>query len=217
MVSSVWKQQKLFTISRREYNGHSTKKLTDNLSFQSISHVSVIIRQAYPLSRQLDQDAGEMVLHKIEDMGVQILTNCSPSEQLTRLADDESGDEIFTGFQLQDGTIHNADLVIYAIGIKPRDELAKAAGIECHPRGGVVVSDNLQTSVQDVYAIGECASWKGNFYGLIAPGSMYFLSYRITFLIAVVEMADILSFNLTQTESHAPRIMNSLDLSTKLK
>ncbi|KAF8804920.1 nitrite reductase [Phlegmacium glaucopus] len=169
---------------------------------ESISHVSIINRQAYPLSRQLDPDAGEMVLHKIEGMGVQVLTNCSPSEQLTRLADDGSGDEIFTGFQLQDGMVHHADLVIYAIGIKPRDELAKTAGIECHPKGGVVVSDNLQTSVQDVYAIGECASWRGNFYGLIAPG---------------IEMADILSFNLTQTESHAPRVMNSPDLSTKLK
>ena len=199
----------------------SPKRLTECLSFQSISHVSVIIRQAYPLSRQLDQDAGEMVLHKIEAMGVQVLTSCSPTEQLTRLADDKSGDEIFTGLQLQDGTIHNANLVIYAIGIKPRDELAKAAGIECHPRGGVVVSDNLQTSVQDVYAIGECASWKGNFYGLIAPGSklLYFLPlpYISLFSLLLVEMADILSFNLTQTESHAPRIMNTLDLSTKLK
>ena len=117
-----------------------------------------------------------MVLHKIEAIGVHVLTNCCPSEQLTQLANDESGDEIFTGLQFQDDTILNADLVIYAIGIKPRDELAKSAGIECHPRGGIVVSDNLQTSVQDVYAIGECASWKGNFYGLIAPGSMLFLS-----------------------------------------
>ena len=72
--------------------------------------------------------------------------------------------------------------------------------------------------MQDIYAIGECANWKGNFYGLIAPGSMlYFLAQCVSFLIAVVEMADILSFNLTQTESHAPRIMNSPDLSTKLK
>ena len=75
-----------------------------------------------------------------------------------------------------DGTIHDADLVIYAIGIKPRDELAQASGIECHPRGGIVVDDNLQTSASDVYAIGECASWKGNYYGLIAPGSRFFLS-----------------------------------------
>lgn len=39
-------------------------------------------------------------------------------------------------------------------------------------------------------------------YGLIGPG---------------VEMADILAFNLTQTDGHAPRKMNSPDLSTKLK
>jgi hypothetical protein len=83
---------------------YSRKKLTDSLSSQSISHVSVIIRQAYPLSRQLDQDAGEIVLRKIEAIGVHVLTNCCLSEQLTRLADDESGDEIFTGLQLQDGT-----------------------------------------------------------------------------------------------------------------
>jgi len=46
------------------------------------------------------------------------------------------------------------------------------AGIECHPRGGIVVDNNLQTSAPVVYAIGECASWKGNYYRLIAPGSM---------------------------------------------
>uniref|UniRef100_Q9UVH8 Nitrite reductase [NAD(P)H] n=1 Tax=Hebeloma cylindrosporum TaxID=76867 RepID=Q9UVH8_HEBCY len=169
---------------------------------ETISHVSIINRQAYPLSRQLDADAGEMVLRKIEGMGVQVLTNCSPAQQLTRPATDGSGNKVFTGFTLQDGTTHEADLVIYAIGIKPRDELAQASGIECHPRGGIVVDDNLQTSAPDVYAIGECASWKGNYYGLIAPG---------------IEMADILSFNLTETDSHAPRKMNAPDLSTKLK
>jgi nitrite reductase (NAD(P)H) len=89
----------------------------------------------------LFQINGEMILHKIEAIGVHVFTNCCPSEQLTRLADDESGDEISTGLQLQDGTILNANLVIFAIGIKPRDELAKAADIECHPRGAVVVSD----------------------------------------------------------------------------
>ncbi|KDR71728.1 hypothetical protein GALMADRAFT_253448 [Galerina marginata CBS 339.88] len=169
---------------------------------ETISHVSIINRQAYPLSRQLDADAGEMVLRKIEAMGVQVLTNCSVAEQLTRLAGDGSSDEVFTGFKLQDGSIHNADLVIYAIGIQPRDELPKTCGIECHIKGGVIVSDDLQTSAPDVYAIGECASWQGNYYGLIAPG---------------IEMADILSFNLTQTDSHSPRTMNSPDLSTKLK
>ncbi|KAF9007403.1 NADPH nitrite reductase [Cyathus striatus] len=168
----------------------------------TISHVSIINRQAYPLSRQLDAEAGEMVLHKIEAMGVQVLTSCTPTRQVTRLAEDGSGEEVFTGFELQDGSIHEADLVIYAIGIKPRDDVARESGIECHARGGIVVANDLGTSEEDVYAIGECASWNGNFYGLIAPG---------------IEMADILAFNLTQTDTHAPRIMNAPDLSTKLK
>ena len=112
-----------------------------------------------------------MVLHKIQAMGVQVLTKCSPTRQVTRPAEDGSGEEIFTGLELQDGTVHEADLVIYAIGIRPRDDVARASGIQCHTRGGVVVQDDLKTSAPDVYAIGECASWKGNIYGLIGPGS----------------------------------------------
>lgn len=117
-----------------------------------------------------------MVLRKIEAMGVQVLTNCAPVEQLSRPSEDGSSEEIFTGFILQDGSTFEADLVIYAIGIKPRDELAKACGIESHSRGGIVVRDDLQTSAKDVYAIGECASWKGNTYGLIGPGSKFISS-----------------------------------------
>ncbi|KAJ7594501.1 NADPH nitrite reductase [Mycena floridula] len=168
-----------------------------------ISNVSITVRQKYPLSRQLDDDAGEMVLHKIQDLGVQVLTNAEPQEQRTRLADDGSGDQIFTGLTFKDGSFLDAEMAIYAIGIKPRDDLARSSGIECSPKGGIVVNDSLETSAEDVYAIGECASWHGNFtYGLIAPG---------------IEMADILSFNLTQTDHHAPRVMNTPDLSVKLK
>lgn len=60
----------------------------------------------------------------------------------------------------------------------------------------------LQTSSPGIYAIGECASWNKETYGLIAPG---------------VEMADVLAFNLTQAKSHRPRAFRRPDLSTKLK
>ncbi|KAJ6571761.1 NADPH nitrite reductase [Mycena capillaripes] len=168
----------------------------------SIPEVAIIHRRDHLLSRQLDFDAGEMVLRKIQAMGVEVLTNCSPVEQLSRPAEDDPEQEVFVGFKLPNGETIHADLVIYAIGIKPRDEIAKPSGIECDPRGGIMVHDDLQTSAKDVYAIGECANWQGNTYGLIGPG---------------IEMADILSFNLTQTDSHAPRVMNTPDLSTKLK
>jgi nitrite reductase (NAD(P)H) len=84
-----------------------------------------------------------------------------------------SGGEVFDGFDLNDGTHIPAELVIFAIGIKPRDDLARAGGLECHPKGGIVIGVDLKTSAKDVYAIGECANWRGNTYGLIAPGGLY--------------------------------------------
>jgi NAD(P)H-nitrite reductase large subunit len=74
--------------------------------------------------------------------------------------------------------VHEADLVIYAIGIRPRDDVARTSGIDCHARGGIIVGDDLSTSAEDVYAIGECASWRENSYGLIGPGSELFEVWR---------------------------------------
>ncbi|KAH7886820.1 hypothetical protein F5I97DRAFT_1058573 [Phlebopus sp. FC_14] len=169
---------------------------------ETISKVSIINRQAYPLSRQLDNDGGEIVLRRIQAMGVDVLTGTTIHDITT--SQDES---VLTGLVLSTGAILDAQIVIYAIGITPRDDLARKAGLKCKEKGGgVVVDDLLKTSADDVFAIGECASWKDNTYGLIAPG---------------VEMADILSFNFTQTETGVggfkPRQMNMPDLSTKLK
>ncbi|CCO35367.1 nitrite reductase (NAD(P)H) large subunit [Rhizoctonia solani AG-1 IB] len=175
----------------------------------AIPDVAIINRQAYPLSRQLDSEAGEMVLRKIEGMGVKVITKVNVTNITTEKIPEaeieyDGKSEVMTGFDLADGTRVECDLAVFAIGIKSRDDLARSANIECHPRGGVIVNDDLSTSAPNVYAIGECTSWKGNTYGLIAPG---------------VEMADILSFNLTQTYNgaHKPRKMNDPDLSTKLK
>ncbi|GAA5984125.1 hypothetical protein JCM10908_006060 [Rhodotorula pacifica] len=161
----------------------------------TVPTVNILIRQQYPLNRQLDAAAGELVLNKIEDMGVEVLTGCEPQAITTK-------DGVFDGFEFADGSRLESDMVIYGIGISPRDELAKSAGIKVSSRGGIEVDDFLRTSAEDVYAIGECASWRGNVFGLIGPG---------------IEMASLLSFNLTQTAQHAPRQMNAPDLSTKLK
>jgi nitrite reductase (NAD(P)H) len=172
----------------------------------TIPDVSIINRQGYPLSRQLDQEAGTMVLRRIEDMGVKCLTNVNVKSMLTEPDTEDPSMEVFKGFEFTDGEVLEADLVIMAVGITPRDDLARASGIKCHTKGGIDVGDDLMTSAKDVYAMGECASWKGNTYGLIGPG---------------VEMADILAFNLCQTNttlgSFRPRKMNAPDLSTKLK
>lgn len=66
----------------------------------------------------------------------------------------------------------------------------------------IQVSFSLQTSVPDIYAVGDCTCWENQTFGIIAPG---------------VEMADVLSFNLTDGRFQGLRKFNRPDLSTKLK
>lgn len=141
---------------------------------EAIPDVAIINRSAFPLSRQIDNDAGELVLQRIESLGVKVYTNCGVKDIITTTRstpDAVSGTtETFAGLEFDDGTILSAQLVIFAIGISPRDELARASGIDVHKKGGIVVDDYLTTSAKDVYAVGECANWRGNTYGLIGPG-----------------------------------------------
>ena len=104
--------------------------------------------------------------------------------------------------------VDDGDVVLMEtqIGIKPRDELAASAGLRTASRGGFIVDQNLETNVPKIFAIGECASWENQTFGLIAPG---------------VEMADVLAFNLCQStlfgREDTPRAFRRPDLSTKLK
>ena len=57
--------------------------------------------------------------------------------------------------ELQNGTRITADLVIFSAGVKPDVALAKAAGLELGPRGGIKVNEYLRTSDPDIYAAGD--------------------------------------------------------------
>jgi NADPH-dependent 2,4-dienoyl-CoA reductase/sulfur reductase-like enzyme/rhodanese-related sulfurtransferase len=58
---------------------------------------------------------------------------------------------------LADGRVLPADLVVLAVGVRPEDGLARAAGLAVHERGGILISDTLQTSDPDIYAVGDAA------------------------------------------------------------
>ena len=61
-------------------------------------------------------------------------------------------------------------MVVFSAGIRARDDLARACGLEIGPRGGIVVNDACRTSDPHIYAIGECALAQGQIWGLVAPG-----------------------------------------------
>ena len=58
---------------------------------------------------------------------------------------------------LSSGETLETGVVILAIGVKPETGLAKAAGLELGPRGGIRVNDRMQTSDENIYAIGDAA------------------------------------------------------------
>jgi nitrite reductase (NAD(P)H) len=172
----------------------AAKAMMDLESFRS---VKLIERNKWVLSRQLDQEAGNMVVQQVSDLGLDVLL----SKRVREIQVDE-GNSV-TGVVFEDGEQIDCSTVCFAIGITPRDELGRMSGLQCAERGGgIAVADDLSTSQPDIYAVGECASWQDQTFGLIAPG---------------VEMAEVLAFNLTQAKLHAPRIFKRPDLSTKLK
>lgn len=167
------------------------------MDLEDFGKVKLIERNRWVLSRQLDGDAGGMVVEQVRALGLEVLL----SKRVGRILKDK--DNFVLGVVFEDGEEMECSCICFAIGIKARDELARKAGIKCADRGGgIVVSSDLSTSAPDVYAIGECASWENQTFGLIAPG---------------VGMADILAFNLTQAKAHSPRKFKHPDLSTKLK
>jgi nitrite reductase (NADH) large subunit len=69
-----------------------------------------------------------------------------------------------------DGSELDTDLIVFSAGIRPRDELAREAGLEIGARGGVVIDSHCRTSDPHIFAIGECAVYENRVYGLVAPG-----------------------------------------------
>lgn len=111
------------------------------------------------MERQLDRTAAKLLQEALEAQGMNFLLEKQSAEIL--------GDRRVAGLKFKDGSVAEADLVVMAVGIRPNVELAKSIGLEVNP--GIVVNDYMQTSLPDIYAVGECAMHRGVVYGLVAP------------------------------------------------
>ena len=90
--------------------------------------------------------------------------------QRDRARIDIAGQHAVARLSFFDGSTLPADVVVFSAGIRPRDELGRGAGLAIAPRGGVVVDERCRTSDPDILAVGECASYEGRTFGLVAPG-----------------------------------------------
>jgi len=115
------------------------------------------------MARQLDEGGGQLLSRKIEALDVSVHTNKNTKEIV-------EGEECRYRMNFADGSHLETDMVIFSAGIRPRDELAREAGIALGERGGIAIDDHCRTSVENIYAIGECALWNSQIFGLVAPG-----------------------------------------------
>ena len=150
------------------------------------------------MPRQLDAAGSDMLRKKMEALGIQI--------HLSKNTAEFEGYDCVTGLRFADGTLLEADMVIVSAGIKPRDELARQAGLDVGPRGGIVVNDHLQTSDPNIFAIGECALHGGMIYGLVAPG----------YDMAAIVAGQVIS-SISSNTTIAAKTFTGFDMSTKLK
>ncbi|MDX6037194.1 nitrite reductase small subunit NirD [Acinetobacter baumannii] len=113
------------------------------------------------MERQLDGRASQLLRHSIEQKGIQIITEANTEA----LIGDENGH--VKQIRLKDGTVLDADLVVFAVGIRPNIALAQSAGLRCNR--GVLVNDTMQTFDPSIYAVGECIEHRGQTFGLVEP------------------------------------------------
>lgn len=125
------------------------------------------------MAQQLDEAGGALLGRMIGDLGITVHTgvgteSIQPAQRnrpVRRSADDDS-----VRVTLSDGTAIDAGVVIFAAGVRPRDELARDAGLELADRGGVLTDLSCVTADPDIYAVGEVAAIEGRCYGLVGPG-----------------------------------------------
>ncbi|HEY5947966.1 MAG TPA: nitrite reductase large subunit NirB [Kofleriaceae bacterium] len=141
------------------------------------------------MPRQLDAAGAALLARRIRQLGVTLHLGA----QITGIG----GDELVRSVQLGDQRL-GVDMVIISAGIRPRDELARNAGIATGERGGIFVDHHLCTSDPHVFAIGEVALHAGRSYGLVGPG---------------YEMADVLAKRLAGEDA----AFRGADQSAKLK
>ncbi|WP_211828777.1 NAD(P)/FAD-dependent oxidoreductase [Kistimonas asteriae] len=122
--------------------------------------VTLVHSQSVLLNRQLDAYAGQLLQDELESRGIAFL-------KPKRTACIEGCDGRASGVGFSDGSSIDAELVVFAIGIRPNTLLAAESGLACEH--GIMVDDRMLTSDPSISAIGECIQHGNETFGLVEP------------------------------------------------
>ena len=136
-------------------------------------HAHVVEMAPRLMAQQLDEAGGALLSRMVTDLGIDVhvgvgtkaIQPAQRNRPVRRSADAEA-----LRVTLSDGTDIDAGVVIFAAGVRPRDELGREAGLDIAERGGILTDLSCATRDCSIYAIGEVAAIEGRCYGLVGPG-----------------------------------------------
>ncbi|SMC17824.1 NADPH-dependent 2,4-dienoyl-CoA reductase, sulfur reductase [Desulfacinum hydrothermale DSM 13146] len=95
----------------------------------------------------LDREMAALAAKHLESNGIRLVLG----ERVTAVEGNGKVEAVRTNQQ-----VLPADLVLVAVGVRPNDRLAREAGLDCDPRGGIRINAYCQTSDPHIYAGGDC-------------------------------------------------------------
>ncbi len=113
-------------------------------------NVTIIQRSDRVFGNKFDKEFSDMVIEHIKEH-----VDLHLNEKVMSL---EADDKNNVKAVVTDKGKYNADYVVVAIGVKPNNDLAKEAGIELMENGAILVDREGKTSIDSIYAAGDCAS-----------------------------------------------------------
>ena len=123
--------------------GYIGLELLENLMNLGIK--VVLIEREKSLAGKLDRDVSIYLEEYLKDKKVEFLLGEEVSEIISERVITKSGKCI------------EADFVVSCTGIKPNSKLAKEIGVETYQNGAIKINQKLETSIEDIYAVGDVA------------------------------------------------------------
>jgi NAD(P)H-nitrite reductase large subunit len=114
-------------------------------------HITIIELKEKILNLILDSQGSDLVTDVVRQTGVKIITGHSA----VAINGKNDSEEIVDGIVLDNGTVLDCDIVVFAIGVKPRTEILDPNQIKINR--GVIVDCHMATSIPDIYACGDVA------------------------------------------------------------
>lgn len=125
--------------------GYIGIEMAENLHERGL--FTTLVEGASHILAPFDDEMAAIVHSHMKDKNIELYL----ADKIERFEDKPDHTVVF----LASGKRLQADIVVLAIGVRPETTLARAAGLELGPTGGIKVNDQLQTSDPDIYAVGD--------------------------------------------------------------